>query len=107
MTKQTTERIVKLEAENAALRKIATDFHWMARRYADGRSTYIARMFNENTRAMLRMGVEVNPTADAIIWVRDEMGRRFDGLSDEEATPGTEAALGITGEKCEKQPQPA
>lgn len=56
MTKETTKRIVKLEAENAALRKIVTDFHWMARRYADGRSSYVARMFNEHTRAMIQMG---------------------------------------------------
>ena len=94
MTKETTKRIVKLEAENAALRKIATDFHWMARRYADGRSSYVTRMFNENTRAMLRMEVEVNSTADEIIWARDAMGRGFDGLSDEEATPGTPKAMG-------------
>lgn len=107
MTKETTKRIVKLEAENAALRKIATDFHWMARRYADGRSSYIARLFNENTRAILRMEIELNPTADETIWARDAMGRGFDGLTTEEATPGTEAALGREGGQCEKQPQPA
>lgn len=94
MTKQTTERIVKLEAENAALRAIAMDLHWMARRYADGRSSYATRLFNENTRAMLRMEMKLNPTGDGIIWARDEMGRSYDGLSDEEAISGTPEAMG-------------
>lgn len=94
MTKETIKRIVKLEAENAALRTIATDLHWMARRYADGRSSFAPRMFNEHTRAMIQMGVELNPTSDEIIWARDEMGRSYDGLSDEEAISGTPKAMG-------------
>lgn len=94
MTKETIKRIAKLEAENAALRAIATDLHWMARRYADGRSSYATRIFNVYTRAMLRMKMELYPTGDGIIWARDEMGRSYDGLSDEEAISGTPEAMG-------------
>ena len=88
------QNVKQLQAENEALREIVADFHWMARRYADGSRTYATSMFNDRTRQLLRMGVKLNPSADYIIWARDGMGRRFDGLTEAEATPGTPEAKG-------------
>ena len=65
----------------------------MARRYADHRSSCVGSIFNDHTRTLLKLGVELN-TCDDIIWARDGMGRPYDGLSEAEATPGTKEALG-------------
>lgn len=80
--------IADLRAENVSLREIAKQLHWMARRYADGRSTYCTSMFNEYTRILLALDINLNPTGDGTIWARDGMGRRFDRLTDEEAALG-------------------
>lgn len=40
------EAIDTLLAENAQLRSIISDLYWMARRYADGRSTYAPSTYN-------------------------------------------------------------
>ena len=64
---------------------IAQTFHWMARRYADGRMSYATSLFNECVRSLLAMGIELNPTQDGTIWARDSMGRAYDKLTDEEA----------------------
>lgn len=56
------------------------DIHWMARRYADGRSSYAPGLFNRATRALLAAGVALKEPHFA----RDGMGRTFDGLSDAE-----------------------
>ena len=58
--------------------EIVRDFHWMARRYADGRMSYVTGMFNEHVRALQQMGIELNPTGDDTIWAHDRMGRAFD-----------------------------
>lgn len=60
--------------ESAALKRIIEDFHWMARRYADGRMSYAVSLFNDCTRKALDLGCELNPTADGTIWARDGMG---------------------------------
>lgn len=88
------QKVKQLQAENESLREIVVDFHWMARRYADGSRTYATSMFNERTRQILRIGVKLNPSCDQIIWARDGMGRGFDELTDAEATPGTPEARG-------------
>lgn len=54
--------------------------HWMARRYADGRSSYSPGLFNDITRKLLAAGVELKTPHFA----RDGMGRRFDRLTDEQ-----------------------
>lgn len=54
--------------------------HWMARRYADGRSSYSPGLFNGITRKLLAAGAELKTPHFA----RDGMGRRFDGLTDEQ-----------------------
>ena len=78
----------ELETKIEHLTQIARDLHWMARRYADGRQSYVTSMFNEHTRSLLSMGVELNYTGDGTIWARDLMGRDYDKLTDEEAALG-------------------
>lgn len=86
------------EKQIARLKKIAVEFQWMARRYADGRKTSVALTCNECTRDMIAMGIQPKCSSlDEIIWARDGGGRAFDGLTEEEATPGTAAAMGRKG----------
>lgn len=73
-----------LKQENELLRRVARDFHWMARRYADGRMTYATGLFNDHTRLLLSLGVELN-NCDGTLFAQDGMGRKYDGLTDEEA----------------------
>ena len=58
----------------------------MARRYADGRSTYAPSMLNEMTRQALSFGVELQKPHFA----RDGMGRSFDNLSPEDVAAAEE-----------------
>lgn len=67
------------------LLEIVTDFHWMARRYADGRMSYATSLFNDHTRVLQSMDIELNPTADGVLFAQDGMGRPFDGLTDDQA----------------------
>lgn len=90
------QSVKELRSENKLLRYIVADFHPLARRYCDGRMTYVTSMFNEHTRTLIKLGFKLNPTADNIIFARDGGGRKFDGLSDEESTPGTAEAIGLT-----------
>jgi len=83
-----TKELSALRAENDALRCIAQDLHWMARRYANGRQSYVTSLFNDHTRTLLKLGVKLNPTNDGTIWARDAGGRAYDGLTDEEAAMG-------------------
>ena len=80
--------LTAVQAENARLRAIAVHLHWMARRYADGRQSYATSLHNENTRALLEMGVPLNATGDRTLWARDSAGRAYDGLTEEEAVQG-------------------
>lgn len=77
-----------MEAENRKLREVAKDLHWLARRYADGRSSYATSLHNDHTRTLLSLGVPLNPTGDGTLWARDRDGRAYDGLTDEEAAQG-------------------
>lgn len=76
----------QLQAENQQLREIVRDFHWQARRYCDGRMTYVTSLFNEHTRSLLALGVDLNDD-NGQVFARDGMGRSYDGLTDEEAAP--------------------
>lgn len=60
--------------------------HWMARRYADGRSSYSPGLFNGIARKLLSSGVELKRPHFA----RDGMGRDFDGLTDAEVNEALE-----------------
>lgn len=82
--------LARLRGENVALRQIAADLHWMARRYADGRRSYAVGMFNRHTLALLKMNVSLNATGDGTIWARSGYGRGHDGLTIAEAAAGRE-----------------
>jgi len=85
--------MTKKQAER--LKQIAVELQWMARRYADMRMTSAVLTCNECTRDLLAMGIKLKvPYGEQIIWARDGDGRRFDGLTEDEATPGTPAAMG-------------
>jgi hypothetical protein len=58
-------------AQNAALREIAKDMHWMARRYVHDRQSYAVGLFNQHVRDLLKLGLELNATGDGTIWARD------------------------------------
>ena len=79
--------IARLTKENKTLRSIARDLHLPARRYADGRMSYVTSMVNSCVQTLLDLGVELN-MSDGTPFARDGMGRKFDGLSDEEASKG-------------------
>lgn len=83
-----------LEKRVKVLETICTDLHWMARRYCDNRSSYAPGLFNEHVRTLLELGIALNPGAEGTIWASDSMGRDFDELTDAQATPGTDEALG-------------
>ena len=76
------------------LKNICIDFHWMARRYADMRSSYVVYSFNKDVRELLKLGIKLNATGDKILWARDYAGRVYDGLTNEEATPETKKSMG-------------
>jgi hypothetical protein len=64
------------------LEQAVIELHWMARRYADKRSSYVTRIFNNITRKLLWIGVELGEQEG--YFARDGMGREFDGLTSEE-----------------------
>ncbi len=97
--KQLREENMHLRAQNDALRNIAGDLQWMARRYADERGTYAGGILNDATRYLLKIGVPLSQS-DGIVWARDLWGRMFDKLTAAQATPGTPEALGVT--QCER-----
>jgi len=74
-------------ANCATLRAIVVDLQFWARRYADGRMTYVTGEVNQHTRTLLAMGIELigDPADGGTVWSRDGMGRDFDGLTDVEA----------------------
>lgn len=78
------------ETREEALERIVRELHWMARRYADGRSTYATARFNDCTRHLLALGVDLQPGREGL-WARDGMGRRHDGLTEAEAASVTDA----------------
>lgn len=80
----------ELRAENELLRQIAANLHFHARRYADGRQTWVPREVNEHARALVRMGVGLqgDPAYGGTVWARNPLGREYDGLTDDEAAVG-------------------
>ena len=75
--------------EYVKLKEIIESTFWMARRYADGRCTTAPSTVNASVRTLLDMGVELRPDGlSGTLFARDGMGRRFDGLTEEEAGSG-------------------
>lgn len=66
------------------------DIWWMARRYADGRSTYAPKMFNDAMHRALEAGFSKPNSGgsdghgEEPIWAMDGGGARYSGLSPEE-----------------------
>ena len=63
---------MNLKAENKTLKQICKDLQWMARRYADGRSTYAVGLVNDCTKTLLVLGVDLFE-GDGALWARDGM----------------------------------
>ncbi len=84
---KTVEELVKTMTpmQLEKLLEIVIDFHWMARRYADGRMSYATSLFNDHTRALQSMDIPLNETSDGTLFAQDGMGRRFDLLEDSHA----------------------
>lgn len=68
------------------LAEIIRNLHWMARRYADGRSSYAPSLLNSHVKELVELGYELRPP----LYARDGMGRDFDGLSDEDVRAAEE-----------------
>lgn len=83
------KELSEFDAYKAKVGQMLIDLHWMARRYADNRQSYVTSMFNGITRELVAMGLKLNATGDNTIWARDAFGRDYDGLTDEEAAMGT------------------
>ena len=79
--------------EDKILRKAVVELAFWARRYCDGRQTYAVRSYNELIESLLEIGIDFD-TTDGIIWARDGGGRDFDGLTEDQAKPGTAEAKG-------------
>jgi len=65
------EQCESLRAENNTLRRIVLEFHWMARRYCNGRMTYAPSFFNEMTRELLAFGINPKDMNDEGIWAKE------------------------------------
>ena len=67
--------------------RLSQDFisiYWMARRYADMRSTYAPSSYNDAARNAVSLGVKL-PEMEEGMLARDGMGRVYDKLTHEEA----------------------
>ena len=60
------------------LEKIIYDLHWMARRYADERSSYAPGLLNQHVKALISLGYILEEP----LYARDGMGRQYDGLTE-------------------------
>ena len=50
----------------------ATDLQWPAKRYAEGRMTYVVGMVNDATRSLIALGLSITPT-DGNVYAADGM----------------------------------
>lgn len=53
--------LARLRAENQQLRWIICEIHWMARRYATGRSSYAPSMYNDAIQVAINLGCNIKP----------------------------------------------
>ena len=58
------------------LKMAVIDLHWMARRYADGRQSYVPSLFNDITRKLLSLGIKLEDVDYETIWAREADGRK-------------------------------
>lgn len=81
------EAVRVLEARVRGLEDAIGVLQPLARRYADGRRTYVTGELNDLTRHLMRHGVSF-PTPDGTPWARDGMGHRYCNLTPEEFALG-------------------
>tara|TARA_Y100000310_G_C20249089_1_gene608239 strand:+ start:188 stop:442 length:255 start_codon:yes stop_codon:yes gene_type:complete len=65
---------------------ILLDLQWMARRYADGRSSYVTSLYNDHIQYLLEQEIDLASHSHETLWAKDGMGRLYDGLTDEQAS---------------------
>lgn len=65
------------EEKIARLTTIITETLWMARRYADGSSTYAPSMVNSAIDACIAMGITIEPDGNTI-YARNGLGGEWD-----------------------------
>ena len=53
--------LARLRDENQQLRRVIYEIHWMARRYATGRSSYAPSMFNDAIKIAIDLGCDIKP----------------------------------------------
>lgn len=69
------DKIKELQAQNRNLKEAVAEIWWMARRYADGRSTYAPHQFNSVTQ-WLRSCSLLTDTDNGELWASDgDLGR--------------------------------
>lgn len=78
------EAIDALLAENAQLRGIIADIYWMARRYADGRSTYAPSTYNGAIRRAVALDCHLAVTAEGLFASDGSARADAAGLTEEE-----------------------
>jgi hypothetical protein len=83
-----TIRLRGAERENNIMRAALRDCWYMARRYVDGANNYATAVYNDHTRVLLSLDVDLNIGVDGTPWARDAMGRGCDGLTEAEAMQG-------------------
>jgi hypothetical protein len=80
-----TSRIKQIEEENQALKYIIAQTLWMARRYADGRSSYAVGMLNDAVHELDRTGLSHlftgDPAEDYKRFADDGMFGKYDSTT--------------------------
>jgi hypothetical protein len=74
------------EAAVAEMKAALIEFHWMARRYCDGRMSAAPSVFNDHVRELVANGIDMRQP----LFARDGCGRAFDRLTDAEALAAQE-----------------
>lgn len=64
------DKIKRLQKQNHQLRTALTEIWWMARRYANGRSTYAPYEFNSVTQKLRHVGL-LTDTDNGEMWASD------------------------------------
>jgi hypothetical protein len=74
------------EAAVAEMKAALIEFHWMARRYCDGRMSAAPSVFNDHVRELVANGIDMRQP----LFARNGCGRAFDRLTDAEALAAQE-----------------
>ena len=64
------DKIKELQTQNEHLKEAVAEIWWMARRYAEGRSTYAPHQFNIITQSLRESGL-LDDTDNGELWASD------------------------------------